>query len=233
MTDHAAGTRRLRLSRGALAAAAVALIAGGALGLLVNVASPNPVYGWQLIIDLLVIVIVLVVAVVPPLRPALPVAVGLTVGVIAGVAIGMNLVQSPNPFASGSLRVQLGSPEELAGTTDADCRVADGKLVELMSPDDGSVRLSDGRRVAVLIGPGALEPVATDRPLDVVVVIGSTLPDGSPTSTRMASDATSTVSISDTGATGSMSFDGLVLAYDSEQREPIDVAGTVTWDCTP
>lgn len=93
------------------------------------------------------------------------------------------------------------------------------------------MRLADGRSFDVSIGPGDQEPTAPDRPLDIQVVIHGSTSDGTPTETRMASDASSTVSISNAGATGSMAFSGLVPRDQSDLRELIDVAGTVTWSC--
>lgn len=232
MTDGPMARSWWRWSRRSFAAFLVALAIGAGLGLLVNVLSPNPVYGFQLIADFVAVFVLLVVALVPPLRGLWPAALGLALGVIAGVAIGMNVVTVPSPFVDGTVKVQLGKPEVVNASAPATCHVVDGVLSFADTPRDGGLRLADGRSLWLSIGPHVLEPSAA-APLGIVVFIGSTLPDGSPTETRMASDGSSTVSISNAGATGSMAFSGLVLHPESEQRVPVDVAGTVSWDCEP
>ena len=232
MTEASTAPRWSRLSRRSMAALLVALVIGFVIGLLVNVASPNPTYGFQLIADVLAILAFLVVTMVRPLRRFLPAALGLALGVIAGVAIGMNVVTVPSKFVDGTVQVQIGKPSVMNGSASATCYVVDGVLSFADTPRDGGLRLPDGRAFWLSIGPHVLEPSA-EGPLGIVVFIGGTLPDGSPTETRMASDSSSTLSISNAGATGSMAFSGLVLHPESEQRVPIDVAGTVTWDCQP
>ena len=220
-----------RWSRRSIAAFVVMLAIGAGIGLLLNVLSPNPVYGIQLIADFFAIVVLLFIALVPPLRALLPAALGLAIGVIAGVAIGMNLVASDNPSVAGTVTVRLGAPEAVDASVSAACFVADGVLRDASTGDADALRLSDGRGFSVSIGTEKQEPAAADRPLEIVLTIRGVLPDGSPSETRMISDASSTVSISNAGPTGSMSFSGLVLHEQSELREPIDVAGTVSWDC--
>jgi hypothetical protein len=230
MTEAVPTSRWGRWSRRSIAVLLVALAIGAGIGLLVNVASPNPVYGFQLIADFLAIVALLVVALVPVLRGLLPAALGLAIGVIAGVAIGMNLVTVPSATVEGTVQLRLGKPDIIDASASAICLVADGVLSFADTPREGGFHLADGRSLWLSIGPHVLEPSAA-APLGIVVFIGSTLPDGSPTETRMASHASSTISISNAGATGSMAFSNLVLHDESEQRTPIDVAGTVTWDC--
>ena len=232
MNEASTAPRWGRWSRRSIAVLLIALAIGAGIGLLVNVASPNPVYGIQLIADFFAILVLLFVALVPPLRRLLPAALGLAIGVIAGVAIGMNLVTVPSAVDEGTMQVQIGKPEILNGSAPTICLVVDGVLEFADSPRDGGFHLTDGRSLWLSIGPHVLEPSAA-APLGIVVFISGTLPDGSPTETRMASDASSTISISNAGATGSMAFSGLVLHPDSEQRTPIDVAGSVSWTCGP
>lgn len=232
MTDGRMARRWRRWSRRSVATFVIALAIGAGLGLLVNVISPNPVYGLQIEADGLAILIVIVVAAIPAMRSLLPAAVGLAIGVVAGVAIGMSIVTVPSASVQGTVKVQLGKPEVMNGSASAMCLVVDGVLSFADAPREGGLRLADGRSVALSIGPHVLEPSAAG-PLGIVVFIGGTLPDGSPTETRMASNSSSTLSLSNAGATGSMTFSGLVLHPDSEQHEPIDVAGSVTWDCLP
>jgi hypothetical protein len=207
----------------------VALAVGIAIGVLVDVVSPNPTYGLQIEAIGLAILIVLVVAIVARIRRWLPAASGLAIGVIVGVGVGPG--PTPLPLVTGTIEVRLGLPEIKDVSALATCYVIDGALVELVTTDEGALRLADGRLVALSIGAAQQEPAALDRPLDIVVTIHSTTADGSPTETRMVSDASSTISISHAGATGSMAFSGLVVDDKSESREPIDVAGSVTWTC--
>jgi hypothetical protein len=232
MTEASTTPRWGRWSRRSVGVLLIALAFGAGIGLLVNVRSPNPAYGIQLIADFFAILVLLVVALVPALRRLLPAALGLAIGVIAGVAIGMNLVTVPSPYVDGTVNLQLGKPEIVNGSASAICLVVDGVLDFAETPRDGGLHLADGRSLWLSIGPHVLEPSAA-APLGIVVFIGGTLPDGSPTETRMASDSSSTITVTNAGATGSMAFSGLVLHPDSEQRELIDVAGTVSWDCAP
>lgn len=232
MTQASIAPRWGRWNRRSIAVLLVALAIGVGIGLYVNLVSPNPTYGIQLIADFMAIVVLLFVVLVPPLRGLLPAALGLAIGVIAGVAIGMNLVTVPSSFVDGTVKVQLGKPEMMNGSASAICSVVDGTLSFAETTRDGGLRLADGRSLWLSIGPHVLEPSA-EGPLGIVVFIGGSLPDGSPTETRMASDGSSTISISNAGANGSMAFSGLVLHPESEQRDPIDVAGSVTWDCLP
>ena len=221
-----------RWSRRSIAAFVVMLAIGAGIGLLVNVVSPNPVYGIQLIADFFAIVVLLFIALVAPLRRLLPAALGLAVGVIAGVAVGMNLLR-PDPAFAGTMTVRLAMPEIVDTSVGVACVVTREGALRAVSTakGDGGLPLADGRTLSVLIGTEKQEPTATDRPLEIVVTVNRMQSDGTPLETRMITDATSTVSISNAGATGSMSFSGLVLHAQSELREPIDVAGTVSWDC--
>lgn len=47
----------------------------------------------------------------------------------------------------------------------------------------------------------------------------------------MGSNQTSVVEVSGTAAKGGVTFSGLVVRPDSEQREPIDVVGSIAWSC--
>lgn len=220
-----------RSTRRVLVGFVVALAAGVALGVLVDVISPNPTYGLQIEAIGLAILIALVVVIIPRTRRWLPAALGLAVGVIVGVDVGPGPAELP--LVTGTIEVRLGEPEIRNASATAECYVVDGTLEFLNTAADGALRLADGRAFALSLGQGEVEPAALDRALDIVVIISSTTSDGTPTETRMASDASSTISITNAGATGSMAFSGLVLHHQSELREPIDVAGAVTWDCAP
>jgi hypothetical protein len=232
MTQASTTPRWGRWTGRSIAVLIIALVIGAGIGLLVNVASPNPVYGIQLIADFVAIAVLLLVVLEPPLRGLLPAALGLAIGVIAGVAIGMNLVPRPNPSIEGTVTVRLGVPEDVDAKVQAACFVTDGALIDASTPMDGGLRLADGRWFSVSIGTEKQEPAAVDRPLEIIVTIRGVLRDGSPSETRMTSNASSTVSISNAAETGSMGFSNLVLHELSELRVPIDVAGTVSWDCT-
>lgn len=229
MTYVPVARRRLGLSRRSLVAVLAALAIGIGLGVVVQVVSPNPTYGLQIEAIGLLLLIAIVVAVIPATRRLVPIALGLAVGVIAGIGVGP--VPARLPPVIGTLSVQLGEPAIVNGSASPECRVVDGVLAFLNAADQGALVLPDGRWFAMSLGPGEQEPTAPDRPLDIVVIIHSALPDGTPTETRMASDASSTISISNAGATGSMAFSGLVVHHKSELKVPINVAGTLTWSC--
>ena len=234
MTDASVGASRRRVSNRSIVEFLAAAAVGFGLGFLVDILEPNPTYGFQIIADAIAIFVAVAIVLIPPARRLRAVAIGGALGVIAGVAIGLNFVQlqQPSLMIPGTVDVILGKPEITQLSASAECYVVDGVLVELTAGDgESSLALSDGRNLRILIGHGNQEPVALDRALDIDVSIRGTLPDGSATETRMVSDATSTVSLSNAGPTGSMSFSGLVLHELSELRQPVEVAGTMTWSC--
>jgi hypothetical protein len=116
-------------------------------------------------------------------------------------------------------------------TTSGQCLVRGDRLMLLESPD--GVSLVDGRSVSVMLSQGAYRPAPNAGPdvLTVDVRVAWALDDGSPTETWMGSDATSTLTVSGTADQGTVEFSGLVLRPNSEQRDPIDVAGSVSWRC--
>ena len=217
-------------SRRSIVTAAVAGAIGLAAGLIVNAWSPNPVYGIQLIADFVVLVFVVATVVIPPLRRLLPLAIGLAIGVIAGVAIGMNLTRGPSLTTVGTVQLVLVQPEAKTMSAPATCFVIDGVFIDVSTSDE-DMRLADGRTLAVRVGQSEQEPIAPEQPLGVDIRLSGTLPDGSQSETRMLSDATSDVTLVNNGATGSMTFAGLVLDDLSELREPVAFEGTVTWSC--
>ena len=113
----------------------------------------------------------------------------------------------------------------------ARCYVPDGVFIEVSSGDDAGLRLGDGRSLGLRVGPAEQEPIAPEQPNGVDIRVSGTLPDGSPSETRMLSDATSDVVLVNNGATGSMTFANLVLHELSELRTPLTFEGTVTWSC--
>jgi hypothetical protein len=56
-----------------------------------------------------------------------------------------------------------------------------------------------------------------------------------PTEVVMASDASSSLSLEGTQASGRLTFSGLIVDPDRPdgRQEPIDLAGTMTWECGP
>ena len=218
-------------SRRSLIGATVAAAIGVAAGLAINAWSPNPTYGIQLIADFVVIILIVVVAAIPPLRLLLPGAIGLAVGVIGGVAIGMELTKGPSLTTVGSVELMLTQPESKTVSAAAVCFVPDGVFVAVDARDEVRLMLSDGRTLTLRIGAGEQEPIAPEQPIGIDIRLSGILPDGSPTETRMVSDATSDVTLVNNGVTGSITFADLVLHDLSELREPVAFEGTVTWSC--
>ena len=206
---------------------------GFVVGLLLNVVFPNVAYGYQLIAGLAAVLLVL--AGVPLWRrrrsfAAISVAAG--VGLIAGILVGLVVRPASAAAEALSVDVSLQAPVVATGhTTSGTCLVLDGQLLLLESAD--AVALVDGRSVSVTLSQGDDRPAPDASPdgLTVDVRIGWALDDGSPTETWMGSDATSTVIVTGTANDGTVDFSGLVLRPASEQRDPIEVSGSISWTC--
>ena len=160
----------------------------------------------------------------------LPAAAGWAVGLIAGIAIGLAVAGGRSAGQIGSLKVDLAEPEMLQLETTANCIATDGRLTLLVTAtEDAVMRLSDGRGLAIRLTAPTTREVPDVPTVDIHV--RSTLPDGSPTETWLTSGPGSNLSASGTDASGSVAFSGMTLHPDSEQRTPIDVAGTIRWTC--
>jgi len=220
---------------------ATALATGVALGLLSDIVWPNIVYGYQIIVGGLAILVPIVVLVLPPTRRFAGVAIALGVGVIAGIALGFNARPTPPPAQIGSVEVMLGRPVNVQlETVQAICNTQDGQLQSLETPNaEDQLVLGDGRRLSVVLGTpldfsasGAPEQGGGSGPVPSVdISVHWTLPDGSPTETVMSAGPGSHVSASGTFSSGYLAFDSLVVSPLSEQRDPIDLAGTLRWEC--
>ena len=212
--------------------AVAAAVAGVAIGIAVDLRWPNTVYGYQMVAALGAIALAVVAFVARRgHRLVLPLAGGLALGVIAGIALGLALARGQSAAQVGSLELDLAKPEILQlETTTAMCTATDGRLTLLETAnDEDQLRLSDGRHLVIRLTAPAT-PAVPDVPMVEIHVISS-LPDGSPTETWLTSGPGSVVSASGTDASGSVAFSGMTLHPDSEQRTPIDLAGSITWAC--
>ena len=220
---------------------ATALAVGVALGLLSDIVWPNVVYGYQIIVGGLAILVPIVVLVLPTTRRFAGVAIALGVGVIAGIALGLNVRPTPPAPQIGSVAVELGSPAIVeVKTVEAICTTRDGQLLSLETPNaEGQLELGDGRRLSIVLGTpldfsasGAPEQGGGSGPVPSVDIhVHWSLPDGSPTETVMSAGPGSRVSASGTHSSGYLAFDSLVVSPLSEQRDPIDLAGSLRWEC--
>jgi hypothetical protein len=221
-----------RVSPGlALGAAGLGLV----IGLLTYVVWPNVVYGFPLVAGAIAIALLAIGALVwrARRRPA-SIAIGAGAGLLLGIAIGYNLRPGASSIANvGAYHVDLIEPAiATLNVATATCVVTDGRLMLLESPD--AVSLVDGRSVAVTLSRGGYRPftgATSDSDLTVDVRVAWALDDGTPTETWMGSDGTSVIEVTGTGEAGGATFSGLALRPDSEQREPIDVEGFVSWNC--
>ena len=224
------GGRTSRLELG-LVAGVGAL--GFVIGLLVDVVFPNAAYGYQLVAGLAGLLLLLAGV---PLwrrrRPLAAIAIVAGAGVLAGIVVGLTLRPGSAAATAVTLDVALDEPAVATlHTTSGTCLVLDERLMLLESAD--AVALVDGRSVSVTLSQGTYRPAPDASPdgLTVDVHIAWALEDGSPTETWMGSDATSTVVVTGTASEGTVDFSGLVLRPASEQRDPIDVSGSISWSC--
>ncbi|HET9436198.1 MAG TPA: hypothetical protein VFO50_05015 [Candidatus Limnocylindrales bacterium] len=228
----AGGNNRSRFGP-VVAAAAVGL----ALGFVVDLIWPNTVYGYQLVAAGVAFLVVLVAAAVGRRVPlALPVAAAGAVGLVAGMMAGLALLAGPPSTVAGSLEVRLERPIEATLASAAICGTATSTAFPLVfTAEDGSdLTLADGRGLAVAATLGDGAPVGVKPRADglgIELRVTDTRTDGSPTATWMGSDERSALTVTGTAAAGSMSFAGLVIHPDSEQPTPIDLVGTITWEC--
>ncbi len=154
------------------------------------------------------------------------------VGLLAGIAIGLALRPGSAAATAVTLDVALQEPAVATlHTTTGTCLVLDDRLMLLESAD--AVALVDGRSVSITLSQGTYRPAPDASPdgLTVDVRIAWALEDGSPTETWMGSQATSTVIVTGAAGEGTVDFSGLVLRPASEQRDPIDVVGSMSWSC--
>jgi hypothetical protein len=219
----------------ALAAAVVGFVAG----VVVNVVWPNPTYGFQIMAGAVAIGLMLLGI---PLwrrrRSEASVTIAAGAGLLLGIGVGYNVRPgSAGPgetFDEAGFHVDIIEPAVATlNSRSGQCLVRGDRLMLLESPD--AVSLVDGRSVSVMLSQGAYRPAPNAAPdgLTVDVRVAWALDDGSPTETWMGSDATSTVTVTGTADSGVVEFSGLVLRPDSEQRDPIDVVGSVSWSCGP
>ena len=224
------GVRAARSSPGLIAGAAGL---GFVIGLLTYVISPTAVSGVQLVAGVLGVVLVLLGIVVRWRRALLgAVLIAGGAGLLPGIAIGYNLRSDADTAGEVAIVVTLEEPAiATLRTTSGNCAVRGDELLLLESPD--AVALVDGRSISVTLSRGAYRPAPDVSPdgLTVDVRIASALDDGSPTETWMGSDSTSSVEVTGTAEEGSVAFSGLVLRPDSEQHDPIDVVGSISWSC--
>ena len=244
MTE-AASTARPGMSIGSRLPWIVAATAVGmSVGLLSDIIWPNPVYGYQLIIGGLAVLIglgaVVVAFALPGLRGLAVVAIGAAIGVIAGISLGFSARPSASPALIGSVEVDLGSPVAVqVKSTQAICDVQDGHLAYLETPSSEGLELGDGRRLSVVLtSPLGIGGAAAPEPPDgsgavpaFDITVHWTLPDGSPTETVMTYGPGTQASASGTFSSGSLAFGGLIVSPLSEQRDPIDLRGTLRWEC--
>jgi hypothetical protein len=222
-----------------------ALATGISAGLLSDIIWPNPVYGYQIIIGGLAFLIGIAFGVVAITRPATRrlafVVLSAAIGVIAGISLGFAARPSAAPVLMGSVGVDLASPVDVQVRTEqAICDIQGGQLAYLETPTAEGLELGDGRRLSVALtnalglgGEAVPKPVG-EAPAAVPALdirVHWTLPDGSPTETLMAYGPGSNVTASGTAAAGSITFSGLVVSPLSEQRDRIDLAGTLRWEC--
>lgn len=225
-----------RRARRPLLIVIAAAFVGFGLGFAVDLVWPNTVYGYQLVAAAIAGVLVLVGAALWRALPSLlPAAVGGAVGIVAGMMVGLAAMASPPALAQGTVEVRIIEPEGVA-TSSAQCAVGPTDASPLLRTSESGEDLAmpDGRRLSVTVtiaGYGPLGSPARGDGLGIEVTVHRALPDGSPTSTTMVADASSTLALTGDARAGTLHFDRLVLAADSEQRAAIDLAGSVVWAC--
>jgi hypothetical protein len=188
--------------------------------------------------------VAIVLALIPRTRPGALLAAIAGVGLIAGQLLGPS---RPELQASeGTLTVTLTAPRPTTGTQAAYCSM-DAGGTELMVSGDPNLRLDivpddpaapadvDQREfftVGLTVGDRWNEgptPRADHIALSMIVGrVEADLPE-----TRMASAPSSTIELTHSGTQGTLSFSGLVpvTARNEPAGPPIDIAGTLTWDC--
>lgn len=209
--------------------------AGFLLGLVVDLVWPNVAYGYQVVAGLAGLVLVLLAI---PLwhrrRQLALLSLAGGAGVLLGIAVGLAL-QPGSKAGTATVDIALEEPEiATLRSTNGVCLVVDDRLVLLESTD--GLALVDGRSISVTLSRGRYRPApdaSAGDALTVDVRVQSVLDDGSPTETWMGSDTTSMVTVTGTAATGTVDFSHLVLRPLSEQHDPIDVAGSISWSCEP
>jgi hypothetical protein len=209
---------------------------GFGLGFVVDLIWPNTVYGFQLVAAAIAGALVLVAAALWRVLPSLlPAAIGGAVGIVAGMMVGLAAMASPPALAQGTVEVRIIEPEGVAtGSAQCAVRPTDASPLLLTSESGEDLALPDGRRLSVnvtIAGYGPVGSLARADGLGIELIVHKALPDGSPTSTTMVADAGSALAMTGDARAGTLAFDGLVLAADSEQREAIDLAGSVVWSC--
>jgi hypothetical protein len=207
---------------------------GIALGILIDRLWPNPVYGYQVIAGLAALLLMGLGAVLWRRRRVLAsMSIAGGAGLLLGIAIGFNVQPSGPSSTLATVDIALGTPVRATmHATNASCLMVEGRLMYLDSGE--GVALADGRIVLVTLSRGEYGPAPDAGPGDqlrVDVEITSVLPDGSPTSTVMGSDPTSLVAMSGAQEAGSVEFSGLVVRPLSELRDPIEVSGSISWEC--
>ena len=214
----------------------VVMLVAGAVGLgvgfLVDVASPNPVYGFQLIADVVAIGLIVIAALIPG-RRLLAVAVGLAIGIIAGIAVGLNVVQAPSLIRAATIEVELEQPAIGWPAGSGRCR-AEGDRLLYLDTEATTLNLPADRRLVITIADGSYDPIGAapqETGLGMVASVFTTNPDGPATVTLMGSSPSSTLTLTGTASSGTLAFSGLELMAESELREPFEIAGTVQWSC--
>jgi hypothetical protein len=189
------------------------------------------------------ILVAIVLAVIPRTRISSLLVAMAGIGLIAGQNLGPSRPELQG--FQGTMTIDLTAPRTTSGSVPVWCSMdAAGAELSLSSegdvrldilPDDPAVPAEIDQREFFIVGLtiGDRWPQrATPRPDRVVLttIVGSVKADDP--ETRMSSAPSSTLDLARSGTGGTLSFSGLVAeATDQPAGDPIDLAGTLTWDC--
>jgi hypothetical protein len=190
-----------------------------------------------------ILLVAIVLAVIPRTRIASLLVAVAGIGLIAGQNLGPSRPELQS--FEGTMTVTLTTPRATSGSLPIWCSM-DASGAELsvsgesdvrldILPDDPAVPADIDQRefffVSLTVGDRWPQR-ATPRADGVVLstIVGSVKADDP--ETRMSSAPSSTLDLARSGAAGTLSFSGLVAeATDQPAGDPIDLAGTLTWDC--
>ena len=206
---------------------------------------------WQpfsgIVITLAAVAILLAAILLAVIRRTRPVAL-LVVAVGAGLIAGQNLGPSRAPLlgSDGTMTVTLTAPRATTGTTTISCSMdtaatevsvsGDPNLRLDILPDDPSAPADIDQRefvgVGVTVGDRWDQGPSPRRDTVVLTMLVGQVQAGLP-ETRMRSASSSTLELDRSARHGTLSFRGLVPDTRSNEPAgaPIDLAGTLTWDC--